>query len=184
MKHLSAYSIDFVSFARITGAWLLFLLLGSNVQAQSEQFDYSQLKFMPLDSYYRANQIDVVAADNCDLYFEVYTWLGTRYCYGGRTRNGIDCSDFASVIYEKIYNRNIGGTAGDIFNKCTPVDTSELREGDLLFFKISRKGISHMAVYLQNRRFAHATVHGGVMVNSLDERYYARSFYKAGRLKD
>jgi hypothetical protein len=31
--------------------------------------------------------------------------------------------------------------------------------------------------------FAHAAVHGGVIVSSMEEAYYQRWFYKAGRLK-
>ena len=60
---------------------------------------------------------------------------------------------------------------------------TELQEGDLLFFNINGRYMYHVGIYLQNGMFAHAAVHGGVIVSSMDEKYYQRWFYKAGRLK-
>ncbi|MFN8275863.1 MAG: C40 family peptidase [Chitinophagales bacterium] len=159
----------------------LALLVACSAHGQTNT-DYSHLRFMPLDSFYRHHQLDIVQANNCDLFFETYDWLGTPYRMGGRTKSGIDCSDFASVIYNKVYGKTLTGAVTDILKKCDLIDTSQLSEGDLVFFKIYKKQVSHVGVYLGNRRFAHATVHGGVMVNSLDENYYRRYFFGAGRL--
>ena len=63
------------------------------------------------------------------------------------------------------------------------VSKSNLEEGDLLFFKIDGDKISHIGVYLQNNKFVHATTKKGVMIDDLDEAYYKKYYYKAGRLK-
>ena len=64
----------------------------------------------------------------------------------------------------------------------TPVNREDLKEGDLVFFKINSRSITHVGVYLGNNRFAHASTTRGVALNSLDEPYYKRYFYKGGRL--
>ena len=56
-----------------------------------------------------------------------------------------------------------------------------MAEGDLVFFKIHSRRISHIGVYLGNNRFAHASSRG-VAISSLDDAYYSRYFYRGGRL--
>ena len=59
---------------------------------------------------------------------------------------------------------------------------TKLREGDLVFFKIGRGYISHVGVYLSNNKFIHATSYGRtVTVSDLDEAYYKRYYFSAGR---
>ena len=152
--------------------------------AQEEVRDYSFLKFEPLFQHFKEKEINIISADKPDLYFEVFSWLGTPYRWGGRTHAGIDCSDFVSVLYEKIYHKNLTGAVTNFFDRCNEIDTTTLVEGDLVFFNIRGKFLSHVGIYLQNGRFAHATVHGGVMINSLQEKYYKNYFYKAGRLRE
>jgi lipoprotein Spr len=64
----------------------------------------------------------------------------------------------------------------------TPVSREELKEGDLVFFKIKSRSITHVGIYLGNNRFAHASSSRGVVLSNLDEPYYKRYFYKGGRL--
>ncbi len=149
-----------------------------------DTIDYSYLKFNDLYSFYESKGISVVNADNPDIYFEVFDWLNTPYRWGGHTKNGIDCSGFVSFLYNKLYNKKLGGAVGDIYKKCEDVIPTALQEGDLLFFNINGRFMYHVGVYLQNGLFAHAAVHGGVIISSMDEKYYQRWFYKAGRVKD
>jgi lipoprotein Spr len=64
----------------------------------------------------------------------------------------------------------------------TPLSREELKEGDLVFFKIKSRSITHVGIYLGNNRFAHASSSRGVVLSNLDEPYYKRYFYKGGRL--
>lgn len=117
------------------------------------------------------------------LYATVVEWLGTRYRYGGRTKNGIDCSDFTSILYKNAYNIDLTGSAGDIFKKAIPISKSDLKEGDMVFFKIKRRRkISHVGVYLGDNKFAHATTRAGVVISDLGEPYYKKYFYKGGTI--
>ncbi|MCW3072098.1 MAG: glycoside hydrolase [Bacteroidetes bacterium] len=119
---------------------------------------------------------------NARLYSFIDDWYGVPYKYGGKNKNGIDCSNFTSTLYKDIYNKTLTGSSSSIFNQCKIVSRKELREGDLVFFKIEKDEVSHIGVYLQNNKFVHATTKKGVMIDDLDEAYYKKYYYKAGRL--
>jgi lipoprotein Spr len=121
---------------------------------------------------------------NKKLYSFIDEWYGVPYKYGGKNKDGIDCSNFTCTLYKNIYDRVLSGSSSAIFNQCKVIPKSNLKEGDLVFFKIEKDNISHIGIYLQNNKFVHATTKKGVMINDLDEEYYKKYFYKAGRPVD
>jgi murein DD-endopeptidase / murein LD-carboxypeptidase len=118
---------------------------------------------------------------NMKLFNFVYDWIGTPYRFGGATKKGIDCSAFTKKLYDQVFNVDIKRNSRDIFSMVSPVKKTDLKEGDLVFFKIHSRSISHVGIYLGDNRFAHASSRG-VAINSLDDNYYSRYFYKGGRL--
>ena len=116
------------------------------------------------------------------LYKTAIEWLKTRYQYGGKNSNGIDCSDFCAVLYDKAYGIKISGSSADLCAKTVHVKKEDLKEGDLVFFKIQKNRVSHVGVYLTNNKFAHATTQAGVIVSDLNESYYRKYYYTAGRV--
>ena len=118
------------------------------------------------------------------LYHEVADWLYTSYSYGGKGRNGIDCSDFSAKVYEKAFGISLRGSSADIHRIAEPVEKEQLREGDLVFFKINRGKISHVGIYLTKNKFAHATVKAGVIISDLNEPYYRKYYFGAGRIRE
>ena len=123
------------------------------------------------------------ATSNLKLFNFVYDWIGTPYRLGGGSKKGIDCSGFTKQLYSQVFNLDIKRNSRDIFSMVNPVKKDELKEGDLVFFKIRSRSISHVGIYLGNDRFAHASSKG-VAVSSLDDAYYSRYFYKGGRVLD
>jgi lipoprotein Spr len=121
------------------------------------------------------------ATSNMKLFHFVYDWIGTPYHFGGNTRRGIDCSAFTKELYSEVFNLDIKRSSRDIFSMVNPVGKDDLKEGDLVFFKIHSRRISHIGIYLGNNKFAHASSRG-VAISSLDDNYYSRYFYKGGRL--
>jgi len=117
------------------------------------------------------------------LYSFIDDWYGVPYKYGGCQKSGVDCSCFASVLCEKMYHQTLARSAGDIFKQCRQIGINDAREGDLCFFKIGGNQISHVGVYLKEKLFVHASVSKGVIINSLDEAYYKKYFFSAGRVK-
>src|ERR1700743_2495068 len=121
------------------------------------------------------------ATSNMKLFNFVYSWIGTPYHFGGSSKKGIDCSDFTKELYSEVFNLDIRRNSRDIFSMVSPVGKNDLKEGDLVFFKIHSRKISHIGIYLGNNRFAHASSRG-VAISSLDDAYYSRYFYRGGRL--
>ena len=125
--------------------------------------------------------VAVNATSNVKLFQFVYDWIGTPYRFGGSSRKGIDCSAFTKELYEKVFNMDLKRNSRDIFSMVTPVAKDDLKQGDLVFFKIHSRSISHVGIYLGDGRFAHASSRG-VAVSSIDDAYYSRYFYRGGRM--
>ncbi|MDR1976450.1 MAG: C40 family peptidase [Campylobacteraceae bacterium] len=123
--------------------------------------------------------------DNRDLYESVLEWFGTPYKIGGMSKNGVDCSGFVKIIYEEVYSKTLGRTSADIYEKSQKITESDLREGDLVFFKTSKNNaaVNHVGIYLKNGRFVHASTTRGVVVSDIDSEYYQNSFVGGGRVE-
>ncbi|AJS61700.1 C40 family peptidase [Paenibacillus sp. IHBB 10380] len=107
--------------------------------------------------------------------------LGTSYKNGGVSTSGFDCSGFTMYIFEKL-GINLPHQSGSQFGMGTAVDRSDLREGDLVFFNTSGKGVSHVGIYVGDGKFAHASSSNGVIINSLSESYYVSRYIGAKRI--
>ncbi len=120
---------------------------------------------------------------NVKLYQFIDEWYGTPYKYGGKTKDGVDCSDFTAILCETVYNKKVEVPASKIYSMTQAIDLKDIQEGDLVFFKIESSKISHVGIYLQNNKFIHSSTKKGVIINDLNEAYYKKYFHKAGRLK-
>lgn len=136
-----------------------------------------------ITDFYSQYGLNPDSAMNRELYAMVYEWKGTRYQHAGHSRKGVDCSGFACEIYRNCYDTLLPGGCTNIYTMVDTVSRDSLREGDLVFFKIRRGQISHVGVYLGNSYFAHASVHSGVTVSSLNEDYYKKYYFTGGRLR-
>ena len=126
--------------------------------------------------------VDIGQILNIDLYNSVENWLGTPYRYAGKTLKGIDCSAFVNKIYETAYCYLLTGNSADLFKQVKLLSRDQLKEGDLVFFKINKKTISHVGVYLGGDKFAHASRSKGVIVSDLNHPYYKKYFVQGGRV--
>lgn len=116
-----------------------------------------------------------------DLLAEIDDWYGTRYKYGGSSKTGIDCSAFTQTIYSSVFGMSIPRTASEQFKSAKIISTTELQQGDLVFFNTTG-GVSHVGIYLTNNKFVHASSTGGVKISDMFETYYLRRYLGAGRL--
>ncbi|KKX48589.1 MULTISPECIES: C40 family peptidase [Sphingobacterium] len=128
--------------------------------------------------------VAVSATTNTKLYQFVYEWLGTPYRLGGDSKRGIDCSKFSFELYEKVFNTTLGYNSRNQYSQIKPVKKDDLKAGDLVFFKIRSKSITHVGVYIGDNKFAHASSSKGVMISNLGEAYWRRYYYDGGRLPD
>lgn len=120
---------------------------------------------------------------NLQLYALIDDWWGVPYQFGGKTREGIDCSAFVTILLEQVYGVSQVGNAADLYNFSRHLNKKEaLQEGDLVFFRTQGRYISHVGMYLQNDKFVHASTSSGVMISDLNEAYWDRHFAGAGRM--
>lgn len=136
------------------------------------------------EEWYRALGLSRKEMKESKLYSFIGEWYGTPYKYGGCMKAGVDCSCFAGLLNENVYNRRLPRTAHDMFLQSEQIGIGQARQGDLVFFRMGGRKITHVGVYLGNGRFVHSSTSSGVSVNSLDEAYYKSSFYCAGRIRE
>lgn len=117
------------------------------------------------------------------IYSFVNEWYGVPYKYGGCKKEGVDCSCFATILYNEVYHISLNRTAGEMFKASEQIQANEAKQGDLFFFKINGDKITHVGVCLKNNFFVHASTSQGVIINSIEEAYYKKYFFCAGRIK-
>jgi murein DD-endopeptidase len=109
------------------------------------------------------------------------TLVGTPYHFGGADEAGFDCSGLALYVHERV-GLAIPRTAADQQRAAHPVPLEQILPGDLVFFRMRKRGIDHVGIYTGAGHFVHAP-HAGVAVSSaqLSDGYYARHIVSAGR---
>ncbi|RPD46334.1 hypothetical protein DNI29_15145 [Hymenobacter sediminis] len=128
--------------------------------------------------------IDASYTEDKSLLETVVSWLGTPYRYGSNSKSGTDCSGFVTRVFKEAYGITLQRSSRSMFSSVKHVQKDEMQTGDLVFF---RRGpgqpIYHVGIYLKDGKFVHSATNGGVMVSSLNQAYYSRNFYAAGRVE-
>jgi lipoprotein Spr len=169
----------------VKSAWL-FLIIGlfsCNSQKHAVVSDAAKKDAALKKKYAGILGVEENKITNLPLYRFIDEWYGAPYLYGGKTKQGVDCSDLVCILYSQVYKKTISGSANSLYESCNVISEKNLKEGDLVFFKINTEKVGHVGIYLQNRHFVHASSHHGVIINSLDEDYYKKYFFKAGEIK-
>jgi cell wall-associated NlpC family hydrolase len=108
-------------------------------------------------------------------------WKGTKYKYGGNTKNGVDCSAFVQRTFKDKLNIQIPRTTALQSKRGIEVSKEDLKMGDLIFFKTGYKS-RHVGIYLDGGKFIHASTKRGVTISRLDNVYYSKHFWKIKRV--
>lgn len=110
-------------------------------------------------------------------------WLGTPYRYGGQDRKGTDCSGMTMSLFRDVAGVAIPRNSGAQYEYCVSIGHEDLQPGDLVSFSGSKGGaVSHVGLYVGDRRMIHASGSRGVMESSLDEAYWLTHYYGSGRV--
>ena len=121
-----------------------------------------------------SEEIDRVILENA-LLKSFNNWKGTRYQWGGDSKNGIDCSALTRRIYRDVFGYELPRVSTDQVKVGRKVSISNLKAGDILFFRPEGR-TNHTAVYLGNSLFLNASSSQGVILSSLESKYWGRYF--------
>ncbi len=111
------------------------------------------------------------------------TLQNIRYRRGGRDpKTGFDCSGFVRYVFRHSAGTELPSDSASQYRAGHTVARNDLKTGDLVFFKIRGKRVSHVGIYLGDGRFIHSPSTGKtVSISRLDETYWQRRYAGAKR---
>lgn len=115
------------------------------------------------------------------------TYLGTPYKFGGNTSSGFDCSGFTVKVFQD-NNFSLPRRSSDQADAGKSIDIKTVKPGDLLFFatsggsRVSHVGIVHTIENDGEIKFIHASTSKGVIISSLNEKYWNKAYLHAQRV--
>ena len=158
--------------------WLFLFFLSTlpSVCAEFSENSESGAMFVSIEEAQKLRQ-DLVDYSMC--------FLGSPYRSGGMGPNSFDCSGFVCTMSRDSIGVPLPRTSRAIFNKMTVIEKENLEPGDLVFFKTTSTGsISHVGIFIGDGKFIHAASDGpktGVIITSLNERFWKNTYFASGR---
>ena len=107
-------------------------------------------------------------------------WKNVKYKMGGSSRTGIDCSAFTQKAFKEKFGIELPRTTLTQVNVGVEVKKSDLKMGDLVFFKTSKVN-KHVGIYMGNGDFLHSSIKG-IQFTKLDKPFYKDSYWTARRI--
>ena len=128
------------------------------------------------ESTYLIEQLINSASDN----------LGTAYRAGGTTSAGYDCSGLMYSTFKK-FDITLPRSSHEMAEAGTVIDQQNAKKGDLIFFiNRGQSRINHVGMIVEvngdDIKFIHSSTNGGVIISSLKESYYDRTFKQINRI--
>ena len=125
---------------------------------------------------YVAKQLINVASDN----------LGVIYRAGGTSKNGFDCSGLVYATFIK-FDLILPRSSYEMAEVGTKIDPQSAKKGDLIFFiNRGQKRINHVGIVVEviedEIKFIHSSTQSGVVISSIKEPYYQRTFAQINRV--
>ncbi|KAA3631715.1 MAG: NlpC/P60 family protein [Calditrichaeota bacterium] len=121
-------------------------------------------------------------SENIRLGLILQSYLGKPYAGSSKYEEGLDCSDFTQSVFRQFNKTQLPRTAAEQYKYGSQIHFNMLRYGDLVFFKTTRKAISHVGVYVGERKFIHVSTSRGVIISSFAEKYWSERFVGARRV--
>lgn len=118
------------------------------------------------------------------LVINAMAFLDVPYKWGGNSHDtGFDCSGFVKAVYEQSLGKILPRRSDEQAAATAPIETGELRPGDLVFFNTMRRTFSHVGIYVGDGKFIHSP-RAGAQVRMEDMRvgYWRKRFDGARRV--
>lgn len=136
-----------------------------------------------LESNYSGKNSNVVS----ELLKDAQKYLGAPYKYAGNTSSGFDCSGFTVKVFDE-NSTKIPRRSEDQSSAGKEIAIREAKPGDLVFFataggsRVSHVGIVHDIGNDGEIKFIHASTSKGVIISSLNEKYWNNAYLFARRV--
>lgn len=114
-------------------------------------------------------------------------YLGAPYKYAGNTSAGFDCSGLVTKVFNE-NNTKLPRRSEDQSTVGKKINIRDTKPGDLVFFataggsRVSHVGIVHDIGSNGEVKFIHASTSKGVIISSLNERYWNKAYLFARRV--
>ncbi|NMP28799.1 hydrolase [Rahnella sp. SAP-1] len=113
--------------------------------------------------------------------------VGKPYRWGGTSpHTGFDCSGLVYYAYKDLMRIKMPRTANEMYHlrDAAPVKRGELESGDLVFFRITKRGAAdHVGVYLGNGKFIQSPRSGeDIKISYLADDYWQGHYVGARRV--
>ena len=146
-----------------------------NVLALNDQ-NASDIIIENEDSNYLIEQLINSASDN----------LGANYRSGGTTPAGFDCSGLMYSTFKK-FDITLPRSSHEMAEAGAVIDQQNAKKGDLIFFiNRGQSRINHVGMIVEingdDIKFIHSSTSGGVIISSLKESYYDKTFKQINRI--
>lgn len=113
-------------------------------------------------------------------------YIGRPYKRGGIGPTAFDCSGLVYTVAREALGLQLPRTSLAIYKFSTIIEDTDRQVGDIVFFKTTSSGsISHCGIYVGDNSFLHAASdgpHTGVVISSLDEKYWKKHYVATGRI--
>jgi cell wall-associated NlpC family hydrolase len=95
---------------------------------------------------------------------EAKSWTGTRYRYGGKDKNGVDCSHFVHAIYSQVFEGYNYRMADEYLRDSDFSPTKDPIVGDIIVFHSVGGAEAHMGIVtdVRGKKFIGAQTSTGV----------------------
>lgn len=108
-------------------------------------------------------------------------WEGVPYRYGGNSYDGVDCSGFVHIMFDRALGKEVPRSTELLSRIRNRVSRRDLRAGDIIIFHIPHAGL-HAGIYVGNGEFIHASKSRGVMRSRLNNPYWQDTYSRAVRV--
>ncbi|MGZ2368417.1 C40 family peptidase [Ancylomarina sp. YFZ004] len=103
------------------------------------------------------------------------------YKYGGTSTKGFDCSGFVQFTYKNVFNIRLPRTTRLMLKVGTPIKKSQLRIGDLVLFRTSKR-YRHVGIFMGDNQFMHVSTKKGLKKSKLNNPYWLKRYLASRRI--